>query len=62
LSFFETNIAPYPLLASFSPLVTPSPRLIFVICMLTSGEVAVRLTPDEVETGLTLDEVEVRLR
>lgn len=61
MSFFDTNIAPYPLEATIIPGLPP-PRLIFIICVLTSGEVAVRLTSDEVEAGLTLGEVVVRLR
>jgi len=46
LSFFDTNIAPMPLPASFSPLSPPIAPLVDVY--LTSDGVVVYLTSDEV--------------
>ena len=59
MSFFDTNLAPYPLEATIVP--WPPPRAIFVTCLLTNGEVTVRLTSDAITANLTLAEVAVGL-
>ena len=59
MSFFDTNLAPYPLEATIVPL--PPPRAIFVFCILTSGDVVVSLTSDAITANLTLAEVAVGL-
>ncbi len=62
MSFFDTNLAPYPLEAQISSGVPlPPPRAIFVFCILTSGDVVVSLTSDAITANLTLAEVAVGL-